>query len=134
MDQLEETGDFFGTGRTKLARGCSRLNPSLTDRLELTFLNDAPPKRGVLSRATMDPAKEFLLSKDISLFVSIRSDRKGKFSFFGDSRNIYFVFIFLYDTINSLTFYIIRIMKNRSFNDNSIITIYNKNLRFLQII
>lgn len=134
MDQLEETGDFFGTGRTKLARGCSRLNPSLTDRLELTFLNDAPPKRGILSRATMDPAKEFLLSKDISLFVSIRSDRKGKFSFFGDSRNIYFVFIFLYDTINSLTFYIIRIMKNRSFNDNSIITIYNKNLRFLQII
>lgn len=133
MDQLEETGDFFGTGRTKLARGCSRLNPSLTDRLELTFLNDASPKRGVLSRATMDPAKEFLLSKDISLFVSIRSDRKGKFSFFGDSRNIYFVFIFLYDTINS-TFYIIRIMKNRSFNDNSIITIYNKNLRFLQII
>lgn len=68
VDQLEETGDFFGTGRTKLARGCcSRLNPSLTDRLELTFLNDAPPKRGVLLRATMDPAiEEFLLSKDIS--------------------------------------------------------------------
>lgn len=96
MDQLEETGDFFGTGRTKLARGCSRLNPSLTDRLELTFLNDAPPKRGVLSRATMDPVKEFLLSKDISLFVSI-FEATGKESLASSvTLEIYISYLFFY--------------------------------------
>lgn len=77
VDQLEETGDFFGTGRTKLARGCcSRLNPSLTDRLELTFLNDAPPKRGVLLRATMDPAIEEFLKIFRHYKYSKRQERK----------------------------------------------------------
>lgn len=75
-------GGFLGIGRTKLARGCSRLNPFrfATDRLELTFLNDVLLQRVPLPSRDVKYPKEFLLSKkQYFMVINIRKERTLEF-------------------------------------------------------